>query len=373
MNGAGGGLAQRLLAALALVLAVAGVTAWLVAGAVGPAIFHDHLVVTGIRTAEQAVVHAEAAFRTASGLALALALGVATIVALVVSLVLARRIGASLSGLTAAAREVSGGRYAGRVPPPGMGRELAELVAAFNEMAGRLEASEDLRRRLLADVAHELRTPVATLTAHLEGIEDGVTELGPQTFEVLRAQGARLTRLAEDLAAVTRAESGELTLAPRPTDPGDLVRLACLAACDRAAAAGVELTVDASQGLPRVLADPERMAQVLGNLVDNALRHTPPGGHVVLGATAGAGAVVLSVSDTGEGIAAEHLPHVFERFYRADSARDRASGGSGVGLAIVKALVEAHDGRVEARSAGAGSGARFLVTLPVAPPRADRS
>lgn len=363
-----GGLARRLLAAVGLVLGTAGVTAWLVAGAVGPYFFHDHLIFTGTRTAEEAVTHAEAAYRSASALALTIALAAAVAVALAVSLVLTRRIAASLSALTAAARQVSGGRFHARVPAPNMGKEFDELVEAFNHMAARLEASENLRHRLLADVAHELRTPVATLNAHLEGMEDGVIAATPETLAVLRAQGGRLTRLAEDLAAVTKAESGELTLALAPTEPAALLQLAHLAARDRAEEVGVELTLAVEPALPLVQVDPDRMAQVLGNLVDNALRHTPSGGAVTLGGRREGGHITLTVTDTGEGIAAEHLPHVFERFYRADTARDRASGGSGIGLAITKALVEAHHGHVRAESAGKGAGARFVITLPVAAP-----
>lgn len=363
-----GGLGRRLLAALALVLATAGVTAWLVAGAVGPSIFHEHLGSGGTRTAAQAVAHAEAAFRTASGVALSIALVAAIVVALTVSLVLTRRIGASLAALTTAARQVAGGRFSARVPAPNMGREFQDLVDAFNQMAVRLEASESLRHRLLADVAHEVRTPVATLNAHLEGLEDGVVDLTPETLAVLRAQGVRLTRLAEDLAAVTKAESGELSLSLVSVDPAELLRLAHLAARERAEASGVDLVLDTEPGLPLVQADPDRMAQVLGNLVDNALRHTPAGGRVTLTGHQDGRTVTLTVSDTGEGIPAEHLPHVFERFYRADTARDRTHGGSGIGLAITKALVEAHHGRVHASSGGTDAGARFVVTLPVTLP-----
>lgn len=366
-----GGLGRRLLVALTLVLATAGVTAWLVAGAVGPAIFHEHLEMAGTGTTEEAVVHAEEAFRTASGLALGLALAVATVVALAVSIVLTRRIGTSLAALTTATRHVAGGRFAARVPAPDMGREFDELVVAFNQMAARLEASENLRHRLLSDIAHEVRTPVATLDAHLEGLEDGLVELSPETFAVLRAQSARLTRLAEDLAAVTKAESGELALSLSATDPSDLLRVAQLAARDRAAEAGIELELDLDEDLPRIVADADRMAQVLGNLVDNALRHTPAGGRVTLSGRSAGADVALTVTDTGDGIAPEHLPHVFERFYRADTARDRASGGSGIGLAITKAFVEAHHGAVRVQSAGAGTGAAFTVTLPVEAPRAS--
>jgi len=362
----GGGLARRLLVALGLVLATAAITAWLVAGAVGPTLFQYHFVVAEGESPAVMAHHAETAFREASGLALGIALLAATAAALVVSLVLTRRIGESLGALTAAARQVSGGRYEARVPTPEMGAEFAELVDAFNHMAERLESSESLRHRLLSDVAHELRTPIATLTAHLEGIEDGVTELTPEVIHMLVAQGARLARLAEDLAAVTRAESGDLALTRRPADPAEIVRAAHLAAAERAAAAGIALVVDAPDALPQVSVDRERMAQVTGNLVDNALRHTPAGGTVRISCAASAGVVTFAVQDTGDGIAAEHLPHVFERFYRADTARDRASGGSGIGLAITKALAEAHGGRVTVESAGLGAGATFTVTLPAA-------
>jgi len=363
-----GGLGTRLLAALALVLVTAGLTAWLVAGAVGPAIFHEHLAGSRVRTAEEAVFHAELAFRTASGLALTIGLAAATVAALAVSLFLTRRIGASLSAMTSAARLVAGGRYQARVPAPGMGAEFDEVADAFNQMAARLDASEELRRRLLSDVAHELRTPVATLNAYLEGLEDGITDLDADTVGLLRAQGARLTRLSEDLSAVTRAESGEIQLSLDRRDPAELLEQAFRAADDRAQALGIDLSVETEPGLPAVLVDADRMAQVLGNLVDNALRHTEPGGHVVLAGQASGSAVRLAVTDTGEGIEARHLPHVFERFYRAESARDRTSGGSGIGLAITKALVEAHGGTIVVASAGRGAGSRFEITLPIADP-----
>ena len=363
-----GGLGTRLLAALALVLVTAGLTAWLVAGAVGPAIFHEHLAGSGVRTAEEAVFHAELAFRTASGLALTIGLAAATVAALAVSLFLTRRIGASLSAMTSAARLVAGGRYQARVPAPGMGAEFDEVADAFNQMAARLDASEELRRRLLSDVAHELRTPVATLNAYLEGLEDGITDLDADTVGLLRAQGARLTRLSEDLSAVTRAESGEIQLSLDRRNPAELLEQAFRAADDRAQALGIDLSVETEPGLPAVLVDADRMAQVLGNLVDNALHHTEPGGRVVLAGQASGSAVRLAVTDTGEGIEARHLPHVFERFYRAESARDRTSGGSGIGLAITKALVEAHGGTIVVASAGRGAGSRFEITLPIADP-----
>ncbi|MBC7291823.1 MAG: HAMP domain-containing histidine kinase [Actinotalea sp.] len=367
------GLTGRLLTALALVLTTAGVTAWLVAGVVGPPIFHEHMERSDAAASESTVLHAEEAFLTAGALSLLIALGTATLVALGVSLFLTRRIGRSLGELTSAARLVAGGRYEARVPDPGMGPELDELAGAFNQMAARLDESEALRRRLLSDVAHELRTPVATLEAQLESIEDGLVPLDAATVGVLRDQGARLTRLAEDLAAVTRAESGDARLETAPHRPADLLTRAAAAAGTRAEAAGVTVEVDAPDDLPDVDVDPDRMAQVLGNLVDNALRHTPRGGAVTLSGRVAGERVELSVADTGEGIDARHLPHVFERFYRADDARDRHSGGSGIGLAISRALVEAHGGTIRAASEGRGRGSAFVVALPrAAAVRPDR-
>lgn len=360
------GLTGRLLTALALVLTTAGVTAWLVAGVVGPPIFHEHMLRSEVEATGSAVTHAEEAFLTAGALSLLIALGTAALVALAVSVFLTRRIGRSLGELTSAAQVVAGGGFGARVPDPGMGPELDELAGAFNHMAARLEESEGLRRRLLSDVAHELRTPVATLEAQLESLEDGITTLDVATLQVLRDQGTRLTRLAQDLAAVTRAESGDVRLDTSPHRPADLLNRAAAAAAARADAADVALGVDPTvrADLPEVDVDPERIAQVLGNLVDNALRHTPPGGSVTLGGRATTDAVELSVTDTGAGIEPRHLPHVFERFYRADDARDRHSGGSGIGLAISRALVEAHGGTIRATSDGPGRGSTFVVVLP---------
>ena len=357
------GLAARLLLAFVLVVAVAGVTAWLVAGVAGPALFHRHLVGTGVAD-PAAVTHAEEAFRSASAIALSIALAAGLATSLGVAALLARRVGGSLHAVSSAAALLASGRFDARVPQPRLGTEFDALADSFNAMAGRLAESEELRRRLLGDVAHELRTPVATLGAYLDGLEDGVVDLEPQTIAVLRAQGARLTRLADDLAAVTRAEAPTTSLALAPTAPCDLLTAASAAANDRATAAGVELHVECGADLPPVVVDRERMGQVLGNLLDNALRHTPAGGSVTLRGEPQAGGVTLSVTDTGSGIPAEHLPRVFERFYRVDTARSRTDGGSGIGLAIVKALVDAHGGRVTALSDGPGHGTRIEVHLP---------
>jgi signal transduction histidine kinase len=235
-------------------------------------------------------------------------------------------------------------------------------------MARRLEEGDALRERLLGDVAHEVRTPVAVISAYLEGLEDGVADLTPETVSVLRDQGARLTRLASDLAAVTRAEEGASNLVLAPTAPRALLGAALAGARSAYAPRGVDLDLDVAPDLPTVAVDADRMSQVLGNLLDNALRHTPRGGSVVLRAhVTDEGRVRLSVADTGDGIEEDQLGPIFERFYRVDTARDRDRGGSGIGLAIVRAIVVAHGGTVVARSAGAGRGATFDIDLPPAP------
>lgn len=360
-------LAARLLAGIAIVLVTAALSAWVVASVVGPSLFHDHMVAAGLDDTDAAVMHGEAAFRDAGSVALGLALTAAAIASAAVSLVLTRRIGRSLATVSRAAARVGAGRYEVRVPTSGLGAEFEDLARSFNAMAGRLREAEGLRARLLADVAHEVRTPVATLVAYLEAIEEEVQPLDAATIAVLRDQAARLARLAEDLADVTHAEAGEVTLLEEDVDVVDLLIAARRAGDERASVAGVDLRVDDGATPTTVRVDRARMAQVLDNLVVNAVRHTPPGGSVVLGAArTDAGWAVLTVADTGEGIAAEHLPHVLERFYRVDTARDRAHGGSGIGLAISKALVEAHGGVITVDSAGPGRGTTVSVVLPPA-------
>ncbi|GAA3823897.1 sensor histidine kinase [Cellulomonas soli] len=361
------GLAARLLVALGVVTLTGTLTAWLVAAATGPSLFHEHMVRAGLDAHDEAVLHAEEAFTSASALSLAVALLTAVVASLAVSVVLTRRIGGSVGSLAAAARRVGAGQYDAPVTSAGLGTEFEELAASFSGMAARLAEAERLRARLLADVAHEVRTPVATIDAYLEAVEDGVQPLDEATVHLLREQGRRLTRLADDLAAVTRAESGDLHLDRRRTPAADLVHAAVRAGAERAATAHVQLTAAVEPDAPSVEVDGHRLAQVLDNLVTNALRHTPTGGHVTVSARAGSsGRLELQVRDDGEGISPEHLPHVFERFYRADTARDRARGGSGIGLAISKALVEAHGGTITADSAGPGQGAVFTVELPTA-------
>lgn len=362
------GLATRLFFAQLLVAVVSAATLWLVAAAAGPAIFHSHLTRVAGHVDTETSRHVEEAYRSASAVSVSFALAASLAAALAISAFVTRRIAGPVVRLASAARAVADGRYEVRVETPAIGREFTTLTSSFNAMAERLQSVESTRRRLLADLAHEMRTPVATLDGYLEGLEDGVVTVDADTIAMLRTQTARLTRLAEDVGAVSRAEEHRLDLHRRPVPVADLVGVAVDAARDRYAERGVDLRSEVADGLPVPSVDADRLAQVLTNLLDNALRHTPTGGSVTVSGRAAVqgGAVEISVADTGEGIAAEHLPHVFERFYRADTARDRGHGGSGIGLAIVKALVDAHGGTVRAASDGAGQGATFSVTLPAA-------
>jgi signal transduction histidine kinase len=239
------------------------------------------------------------------------------------------------------------------------------LATAFNQMASRLESIESTRRRMFGDLAHEIRTPVSVLEAYIEAVEDGVKTLNLETVAMLRDQTRRLVRFSDDVAALAQAEEGRASIAPTAVAPDTLVATALATAADRFAAKGVTLRSHVGDDLPRLWADADRLAQVLGNLLDNSLRHTSRGGWVDVAASAQRGQIIITVADSGDGIAAEHVPHVFDRFYRADTARDRDHGGAGIGLAIAKALVDAHRGRIAVSSAGPGTGTTFTVTLPV--------
>jgi signal transduction histidine kinase len=356
------GLAGRLFAAQTLVVLVGAVTLGLVAAAVGPAIFRDHLHRASTQVDADAARHVEEAYASASALSLAVALLAALVAALAVSAYVARRVAHPVGQLAAAAADVADGDYETRVAAPGMGREFATLALAFNTMAARLDDMEATRRRLLADLGHELRTPLATIEAYVDATEDGVSVADEDTWAVLRTQTNRLRRLAEDIAAVSLAEEHQLDLHPRRLAAKDLVGAAVAAAQPRYVAKGVRLQERVGGGVGDVEVDPERMSQVLSNLLDNALRHTATGGTVIITLDRNANGVRFTVADTGEGIPTEHLSHVFERFYRADPARGR--GGSGIGLAIARAIVIEHGGQITAASAGPGAGATFTVILP---------
>jgi len=364
-------LASRLLLAIAAVVGVGVATAWAVGASIGPSLFHEHLL-RAVESGESPTDHAERAYATASAVSLTIALITALIASAGVSLLVARRIRRSLAPFALAADRVAGGERNVHVNPPGIGPEFDRVAEAFTAMATELSHVEDTRTRMLADLAHEMRTPLAVLAAYLEAIGDGVEQADEHTVQTMQDQVGRLTRLSADVALVTSAEEGRLSLDLRHMDLSIVVRATAAQVSDRLDERGVTLDVTSVSGL-LVDADPDRIGQVLTNVLENARQHTPPGGAVHVSATAEPGVVRVTVRDTGEGIAAENLPRIFDRFFRVDAARNRAHGGSGIGLSIARAIANAHGGALDATSDGPGTGATFSLTLPRLPGNDDRA
>ncbi|MFC4070098.1 sensor histidine kinase [Actinoplanes subglobosus] len=286
------------------------------------------------------------------------------------ALLISRRVLRPIGTLTSAARRLGGGDRDGRVPDAGRD-ELGELARAFNQMADSVRAAQDDQRRLIADVAHELRNPLANVRGYLEALQDGVVEPSAELFASLHEEVILNQRIVGDLQELALAEAGALIYHRVPTDLAELIETARTAHRAAADAAGVRLAVDAD-GPVIADADPDRIRQVVGNLVGNALRATPAGGSITLAARADGDDAVLRVTDTGTGIAAGHLPFVFDRLWRADPSRGRGTGGSGLGLAIVRQIVRDHGGDVSAESTE-GAGATFEIRLPPVTPRRSPS
>jgi len=286
---------------------------------------------------------------------------------LVLGLALSRSLTAPLQRLASAARALAAGDLAQRVEVTGSA-DVADVAQAFNEMAEGLEEAERLRHNLIVDVAHELRTPLSVLQGNLQAILDDVYPLDRAEITRLYDETRLLSRLVDDLRELALADAGELRLNLQATDAGRVVQATAESLSPAAQAQGVTLTAEVRGSLPQIQADPDRLAQVLRNLLVNAFRHTPTGGSVTLTASATADEVEFAVSDTGEGIAAEDLPHIFERLWRADRSRtrdERWAGGSGLGLSIAKSLVEAQGGRIWVESKQS-QGATFRFTMPSA-------
>ncbi|SDP62811.1 Signal transduction histidine kinase [Pedococcus dokdonensis] len=357
------GLSTRLLLAQGLLLVAGAGTAWLVAIAIGPGIFHQHMIEAGGTHTPAELDHIERGFRDSLVVALSTGLVAAVLIALVVTWWFSRRLRTSTAAVAASTTRISHGHYDTRVPTVGLGLEFDHLADTVNELATRLGHVEQTRTRLLADLAHEMRTPLASIDAHLEAIEDGVRTTDAATMAVLRGNSRRLHRLANDITTVSRAEEGRLDLRRTPTAAADLLRGAASAAADAYSTAGVSLRTEVNT--PATIdVDPDRISQVLTNLLDNALHHTSAPGAVTLSARRGHDHTVeLVVTDTGDGISEADLPHIFERFYRADPSRQHR-GGSGIGLTISRAIIDAHGGTLVATSNGPGCGATFTATLP---------
>lgn len=357
-----GSLTTRLLVSQVAVSLAMALTMIVVAVIAGPPLFEAHMREAGHDNPD-VLAHSEEAFNTAGTLALLIGLLIAGTGAIVVSVLVSRRLRRSLDGLGSVASRISQGDYAQRVERADS-RELASLADSFNVMASRLDSIEASRRRLLTDLAHEIRTPLASMEICVESLEDGAMEPGPEAWRILTGQIQRISRLADDLGQVSAAEEGRLNLALEDADPNMLAREAVMAAEEGYGRKGVGLGLQPAGTALIVRVDPARIAQVLANLLSNALRHTPEGGQVVVRVVTDEATVSIEVSDDGDGIAPEHLPHLFERFYRADTARDRDRGGTGVGLAISRAITVGHGGQLTAASEGPGRGSTFALRLP---------
>jgi signal transduction histidine kinase len=297
--------------------------------------------------------------------ALFLALGAAGVVAVVVSLLLSRGVSAPVGRLKDASHRLAEGHYSERIGKTGED-ELGQLAGSFNRMAEKLEQTEEMRKQLIADVSHELRTPLTAIKGSMEGLMDGVLPAEAATYQQIHQEADRLSRLVDDLQELSQVEAGVMKLELSQVDIKELVRTTLNRLASQAASKEISLLDEVSSSMPRVKADARRITQVLTNLVANAIQYTPKGGTVTVTAEQSGDKVSVKVSDTGIGIPAEHIPHLFTRFYRVEKSRSRqAGGGSGIGLAIARHLVEAHGGTIRAESGGSGKGSKFTFTLPL--------
>lgn len=294
--------------------------------------------------------------------ALILGAVVAFLIALGLGIVLARSLTRPVRELTTALQAMAEGELQQAVPVRSKD-ELGELSAAFNQMSADLAFANQQRRQMTADIAHDLRTPVTVMAGYLEALRDGVLPPSPERFEILYEESQHLQRLIEDLRTLSLADAGELSLQRQPTEPVALLQRIAARYRHQAEQQGIAIEVRAAKDLPEIEVDSERLTQVLSNLVSNALRFTPTDGTITLSVTRAGATVLLRVADTGQGIPPDALPRIFDRFFRVDNARAQSQGESGLGLAIAKAIVEAHGGTISAASPP-GQGATFTIRLP---------
>lgn len=268
----------------------------------------------------------------------------------------------TIEDLTYAAKQLANGQWEQRVHVKAAD-EISELARSFNAMADNLQRVERLRRTMVSDIAHELRTPLSNIQGYMEGLRDGVIAARPELFESLYQESQLLTRLVNDLQVLALADAGQLSLRRSTVSISALVKNVVMGIREKNSKQAA-IYVKPMEHLPRIYIDSDRIKQVLGNLLDNALAHTPATGHITVESLLDQQFIWIRVSDTGTGIAPEHLPYVFERFYRADASRTRSTGGTGIGLAIVKQLIQAHGGEVHVESQ-VGVGSSFTFSLPL--------
>lgn len=360
-------LRWQLVAAQMLVVVVGVVmllgTANLLGGRLFAADLREQLSQLPAAGAEQIEVALLADYRRAVGQSLLVAGLAATVAGLITSVLLLRQILRPLSAIARSSGRIAAGRYDERVAVP-PSDELATVARSFNQMAASLEQVEQQRVALIGNVAHELRTPLTGIEGYLEGLVDGVFKPEPDTFDEMQREVRRLRRLVDDLQALSHVEAGQVHLHLADVDLTAVAQRVVAQLAPQTAASGLGLAVSAGAEPILARADPDRVAQILLNLVGNAVRYTPEGGSITVRIGAQPGRAVVEVVDSGVGIAAEDVRLIFERFYRVDRSRARASGGSGIGLTIARHLAWAMGGDLTAASAGPGQGSTFTLTLP---------
>ena len=289
---------------------------------------------------------------------------IGAVLAWVLGIIISRTLTRPIRELTQATHAISDGDLSQQVPVRTRD-ELGELAQAFNKMSNELSRSVNARKQMTADIAHELRTPLSLILGHAEAVHDGVLPPTRENFEIIREEATRLEHLVNDLRTLSLADAGELAINPQIIEPERLVNEVASVFQYETSRKNISLDVDIDSPLPAIEVDPGRMTQVLTNILDNATRHTPEGGRILLHARQVENQVELSVQDSGPGVPAEVLERIFERFYRTDSSRQRDGdiGGSGLGLAIAKSIVQAHGGQLLAKSEP-GQGLKIVISLP---------
>ena len=309
------------------------------------------------------LLRAELLYRNAVWRSIWISIALAMALALVTSFTLAKVLASPLQQLAQASRRIAGGNFMPIEISDGA-TEVRELASQFNHMAQALKDAEQRRATLIGDVAHELRTPLMSIQGYAEGILDGVITPDERNVSIIRDEAHRMHRLVDDLQALSRAEAGKLTLYQAPCDMHDIVRRATALLEGAAQERRIMFAVTHQNPSESVVCDADRISQVIINLLTNAIRVSTQNGRIEITTGHDATHVWCRVRDFGEGIDSQHLPHIFERFYRVDPSRTRATGGAGVGLTIARAIVEAHGGTLTASSDGLGTGATFVLALP---------
>jgi len=365
-------LGAKLILSYLAIIVVGVVVLILASQLILPASFNRHMAGVGMGNGNMMGMNGNGAmsqlyvdFRASFNEALMYAALAAMFVAVLLSLVFSRGVLIPIRAMSLATERIANGRYDERVQVSGED-ELAQLALRFNQMAEKLNQVETMRRQLIGDVSHELRTPLTAIKGSMEGLMDGILPATEETFQLIHAEADRLNRLVDDLQELSRVEARAYPLDSRPVDVSSLVHTVTKRLAPQVDSKRISLHLELAPNLPQILADEDRGIQILTNLTGNAMQYTPDGGRVTIAVKRIADEVQISVRDTGIGIPPDHLPHIFDRFYRVDKSRSRrAGGGSGIGLTIARALVEAQGGHIWAESAGMGLGSTFTFTLPL--------